>query len=135
MSKTSLSQIASVLADRTMNTDNNSTLAKEIALYLISEKRVNDLESILREVKIIRQDNGILDVKVDSAHDLSESDIDEIKSLIKREFTNVDSIVIDQSVDTNLVGGVKLQTASNQLDMTIKNKIDTFKRLTSRGNI
>jgi F0F1-type ATP synthase delta subunit len=70
-----------------------------------------------------------------SAHELAAADVSEVESLIRREFPDVKRVTIDQEIDKNLVGGIKIQTARKQLDMTIRNKIDTFKRLTTRGTI
>lgn len=135
MPRTSLSQLAKVLADRTMSVSSSKQLASEIASYLVQEKRVNELESILREVRVYRDEQGVLDVRVVSAHELAAADVSEVESLIRREFPDVKRVTIDQEIDVNLVGGIKIQTARKQLDMTIRNKIDTFKRLTTRGTI
>jgi F0F1-type ATP synthase delta subunit len=135
MPRTSLSQLAKVLADRTMSVSSSKQLASEIASYLVQEKRVNELESILREVRVYRDEKGVLDVRVVSAHELAAADVSEVESLIRREFPDVKRVTIDQEIDKNLVGGIKIQTARKQLDMTIRNKIDTFKRLTTRGTI
>jgi hypothetical protein len=63
MPRTSLSQLAKVLADRTMSVSSSKQLASEIASYLVQEKRVNELESILREVRVYRDEKGVLDVR------------------------------------------------------------------------
>ncbi|MBP7767047.1 F0F1 ATP synthase subunit delta [Candidatus Saccharibacteria bacterium] len=135
MPRTSLSQLAKVLADRTMSVSSSKQLASEIASYLVQEKRVNELESILREVRVYRDEKGVLDVRVVSAHELTAADVAEVESLIRREFPGIKQVTIDQEIDKNLVGGIKIQTARKQLDMTIRDKIDTFKRLTTRGTI
>lgn len=135
MSKLPLSQLAAVIAEQTLQTDDPSKIAKEVAAYLVAEKRVSELESILREVMFYREKHGIVEAQVASAHDLTDQVIADVKQLIEQEFSGAETIIVDQELDSSIVGGLRLNTSREQLDMTVKGRIDTFKRLITKGNI
>jgi F0F1-type ATP synthase delta subunit len=105
--------------------------AEDIAGYLLAEKRVGELDSLMRDLQQIRSDQGIVEVNALSAHELDQNSINEIKTLIKKKFPGTNQIIINKIIDKDVVGGVRLVMANQQLDLTIRYKLSKFKQLTT----
>jgi len=105
--------------------------AEDIAGYLLAEKRVGELDSLMRDLQQIRSDQGTVEVNALSAHELDQNSINEIKTLIKTKFPGTNQIIINKIIDNDVVGGVRLVMANQQLDLTIRYKLSKFKQLTT----
>ncbi|NDC21956.1 hypothetical protein EBZ57_01125 [bacterium] len=105
--------------------------AEDIAGYLLAEKRVGELDSLMRDLQQIRSDQGAVEVNALSAHELDQNSINEIKTLIKTKFPGTNQIIINKIIDNDVVGGVRLVMANQQLDLTIRYKLSKFKQLTT----
>lgn len=125
--------LSKVIAERTMHVSDTDKLAKEVAAYLLAEGRTADLESVIRDVMQYRAEKGQVEVIAVSAHELDDETIREIKDTIRRQFPNADKIIVSRQHDPEVVGGIQIKLANQQLDMTIRSKLDTFKRLTTSG--
>jgi F0F1-type ATP synthase delta subunit len=109
-------------------------LAREVAAYLLEEKRSGDLESLMRDVLAYRETHGVIEAEVASAHELSQDVLREVKSVIKEHYPEAKKVLVHDHVDTNVVGGLKVTLANDQLDMSVRKQLDTFKRLTEGIN-
>ena len=118
------------MAQRTA-TVNSKQLAKDIAGYLLAEKRTADLDSLMRDIQQIRADQGIVEVNAITSHELSSSSITEIKSTIKKNYPNAKTIIVNPVIDPDIVGGVRLTLANEQLDLSVRSKLNKFKQLTT----
>lgn len=112
---------------------NHAKLAREIAAYLLDTKQVYQLESILRDVQAKRETEGHIEAEVTVAHDVSPEVLEEVQAIIKHAKPNAKTVSANQVVDSSLVGGLKVRLAHEQLDMSVRAKLDTFKRLTTEG--
>ena len=128
--KQSRQPLAKIMAQRTA-TVNSKQLAKDIAGYLLAEKRTADLDSLMRDIQQIRADQGIVEVNAITSHELSSSSITEIKSTIKKNYPNAKTIIVNPVIDPDIVGGVRLTLANEQLDLSVRSKLNKFKQLTT----
>jgi len=133
MSKTPRSDIADAIVAQLQSGKDGAVLAREIAGYLIEQGREVDLESIMRDVMTKRQNGGLVEADIQTAHGLDQSTLVDIIGLVHAEFPSATTVVADQSVDESLIGGLRISTAHEQLDLSVRGKLDTFKRLTNRG--
>jgi F0F1-type ATP synthase delta subunit len=124
--KLPLHQVAAVLADKTFS-------AQEIAAYLLETGRTGQLNSLAREIIKDRADNGIVEVTAVVARELSDGVRSEIESQVRSIFPGAKQIILNEQVDKNIVGGVRLEFPDSQLDLSIRNKLNRFKALTSNG--
>jgi len=131
--KTSRTRIASVVADRTLQKGSSKQLAREIAAYLLDEQRVSDLDSILRDVQEDWATSGYVEVIARSAHPLTAASKADITKQIKRVYPQAKKIGISEISDPEVVGGVRLELANQQLDLSVEAKLNKFKQLTSAG--
>lgn len=128
--KTPRSAMVKVIAKKA-KTENPKQLAKDIAQFLLTEKRVGDLDSLMRDIQQLRADEGIIEVTALSAHHLSSKSIDEIKTVIKSHYPAAKTIQVNKVIDSGVVGGVRLILANEQLDLSIRYKLSKFKQLTA----
>lgn len=135
MSKEPRAIIAEAIARELENSTDTTHVASSVAAYLVSEGRESDLDSIMRDVMRIRRQNGTLEVDVQTTHDQDAAVLTELVEMIQGEFPNANQLVVDTTRHPELIGGVRITTADEQLDLSVRGKLDTFKRLTHGGAI
>jgi F0F1-type ATP synthase delta subunit len=109
-------------------------IAEEIAAYLIVEKRTAELDSLVRDLAQYRADNeGIVEVEAVSAHPIDTVAKAQIKAKITDIYPTAKKIIITERHDTEVLGGIRLELANQQLDMSARAKLNRFKQLTAVG--
>ena len=131
--KSPRSRLAAIIAERCQQSAGSKELSQEIAAYLLAEGRTGELDSILRDVMQYRADRGIVEVAAIDAHPLSDSVKTDITALIKGLYPTAKQIIISEQIDTSVIGGVRLELANQQLDLSIRSKLNRFKQLTAIG--
>ncbi len=121
--------LAEVIAGKTLHTKDSQVLAHEIAAYLLIEGRTHELEPLLRDVMQYRQDHGVLEAVAVSAHELNDTVRDDIKSLLGKSYPEAKTVIVDEKQDPSVIGGLQINLANEQLDLSIEAKLSTFKRL------
>lgn len=129
--KISRLKISKVIAEKTLVKFDQKALAEEIAAYLIAEGRTDELDSIIRDVIDYRTQAGIAEADITSAHPISDEQTKDLKKLIKTIEPKTTDIILNQMNDSSLIGGLKLNLANKQLDMTIRAKLNQFKQMTN----
>jgi F-type H+-transporting ATPase subunit delta len=130
--KTSRTRIAQAVADTTLSKGVSKRFSKELAAYLLSERRVGELDSLLRDVQADWAEAGHVEVIARSAHPLSGTVKADITREVKKLYPKAKQIVINEVADPEIVGGVRLNLANQQLDLSIRSKLNTFKRLATQ---
>ena len=125
--------LAAYIAETATTQHDPKALAKAIAAYLLETKQVGQLESLLRDVMAIREQHGFVEANVTASHDITSGMVDDIKELLRAKKPNAKSVAVNSSQDSETIGGLKIRLAHQQLDMTVRAKLDTFKRLTAEG--
>lgn len=125
--------LADIIGERTLHVRDVRTLAGAIAAYLLEERRTHDLESLIRDVMQYRLDHGTLEADIVSAHELPAHVMTDVKAILGREYPHAKEINLDIQIDPSVVGGVRIELPNEQLDMTVRAKLDAFKRLTVGG--
>ncbi len=128
--KVSRVKIANVIAPKAAYTKQPKKLSRAIAAYLIENHRVNDLNSILRDIQQEWADHGIVEVNATSAHPLNAAVKADIKQEVKRLYPKADKIIISEYHDPEILGGLRLVLANQQLDLSIENNLNKFRQLT-----
>lgn len=133
MSKIPRHEIADVIAKRSLQNVPAKQLAREIAAYLISQHRTSELDSLVRDILQYRADNGIVEVTATSSHPLNESIRKSVKADIMELYPTAKQIIINEEIDENVMGGIRLSLANQQFDASIRSKLNHFKQLTVAG--
>lgn len=104
-------------------------LSKEIAAYLLNERRVKELASILRDVQKDWAEEGFVEVEATSAHKLNETSKKEITAQARTFYPKARKIKISERVDPSLLGGVRLVIADRQIDLSLIGKINKLNQM------
>jgi F0F1-type ATP synthase delta subunit len=131
MSKIARTDLARIIGKRTLDVQDPQQLAREIAAYLLAEKRTADLESLLRDIMQYRTDHGVVEAVAIGAHPLGETVLQDVTDLMHREYPEATAVIVRERSQPELVGGVRVKMANQQLDMSVQSKLNTFKRLTA----
>lgn len=126
-------RLARLIADTTLKQGVSRRLNKEVAAYLLTEGRVAELDSLLRDVQADWAEAGHVEVTARSAHPLTSSVRNDIKREVKKVHPGAQTIVINEVNDPDIVGGVRLNLPNRQLDLSIRTKLNMFKRLATAG--
>lgn len=129
-SKIRRSRIASAIADKVLAQGTSPELGREIAAFLLSERRTSELESILRDVQVDWAVAGFVEVVATSAFPLDDTTKTDIMSLVRPLYPEAEQIIITEAHDESLIGGVQISVAGQELDLSIEAKLDKFKQLT-----
>ncbi|MBI1856750.1 F0F1 ATP synthase subunit delta [Candidatus Saccharibacteria bacterium] len=134
--KASRHSLAEAIAERTLKLDarDSGKLAQEIAAYLIAEHRTVELESILRDIMQYRSDRGVLEAEMVTAYDVEDLVLQDVKQLLRASYPDVKAVHVGKRLDRSVIGGLRIDMANQQLDMTVKAKLTTFKHLTAGEN-
>jgi F0F1-type ATP synthase delta subunit len=131
--KASRTKLAQAIADHTLKTGASKSLSREVAAYLLSERRVNELDSVLRDVQADWAAAGFVEVIASSAHPLTAAAKADITRQVKRLYPAAKRIIVTEVHDPAIIGGVRLNVANRQLDLSVEAKLNTFKQLTTTG--
>lgn len=128
-------QLAAAIAERTLSVRNSKQLAQAVAAYLLTENRVDELEPLMRDVLAYREQHGIIEAEAVSAHELEAGVTRELAAVLKQHYPAAQQVHVHTSLDPHLVGGVQVQLSHEQLDLSVRGKLNTLKRLTSEGTV
>jgi len=132
--KTSRTQVAHIIADHSLKRDlSTKKLSREVAAYLLSERRIGDLDSILRDVQADWAEAGFVEVLAASAHPLSAKVKADIQRQVKKLYPHARQIMVSEVRDPSVIRGVRLNLAHQQLDLSVQATLNKFKQLTTAG--
>ncbi len=128
--KTPRIRIARTIASQTLKRGSSKTYAREVAAYLLSEGRVDELDSLLRDVQADWAAQGYVEVLARSAHPLSDAVKDDVAARVRSLYPEAARVVVTEVLDPLVVGGVAIRLAEQQLDLSVQAKLNKFKQLT-----
>jgi F-type H+-transporting ATPase subunit delta len=96
-------------------------------LLLLAEKgRSGEVAEIAREFEaLVAREQGILDVELTTAVELSERDFDQLVERIGKASGR--KVRASRAVDPGLVGGLVLEVGSRRLDASIRGRLDRLR--------
>ena len=124
-------ELAEIIGKHTLNVEATDELKAAIAAFLIEEKISDELDSLMRDVQAYRASQGYLEATVVSAYPLNDVVRKDVQDLLKQEFPDAKKISLNERTDPSVIGGVRIEMAGEELDLTVKAKLNTFKRLTA----
>lgn len=122
-------QISEALHKSTGVKDNVSALAKGLSKYLKSNHLLHLLPNIVRHLEQSENRRAKQNtVFIKSPHELSEGAIQKIKDHTKN--WNAEKYVVQ--IDTSLLGGVVIEGKENHYDASVKQNLQSLKKLLSQ---
>ncbi len=125
---------ARVIAERTMHLNNSKLLSKEVAGYLLETNSSADIDSLMRDVMAYRAEKGLIEAVIVSAYPLTATVRKDVMAELKQEYPHAKSISITEEIDPSVVGGLRVESVHDQLDLTVRARLNTLKRLTMARN-
>jgi F0F1-type ATP synthase delta subunit len=129
--KNSRHHLAEVIGKRTMHIKDRNKLVREVAAYLLHEHHTAELGSLVRDVMQYRADHGVVEAVAVSAHGLSDRMTKDVEKILKQAYSDAKEVIVRERQDESVVGGIRIELANDQLDLTVRSKLSKFKRLTS----
>jgi F-type H+-transporting ATPase subunit delta len=107
-------------------------LVRNFLLLLTEKNRAGEIEEIAREFdRLVAQAEGILDVELTTAVELSEQEAHDVIDQIEKASGR--KVEATQRVDPDLIGGLVLQAGSLRLDASVRGRLDRLRQeLTTR---
>jgi F-type H+-transporting ATPase subunit delta len=107
-------------------------LVRNFVRLLAEKGRSGEIDEIAREFEaLVAQEQGILDVELTTAVELSQNDFDDLVARIGKASGR--KVRASRAVDPDLVGGLVLQVGSRRLDASIRGRLDRLRQeLTTR---
>ncbi|RTK94745.1 hypothetical protein EKI60_02470 [Candidatus Saccharibacteria bacterium] len=103
------------------------TITESLAAYLVQERRLGDLNAILRDVeRQLFTQRGVLYVHADVARPMSEQQKQDVTSIFQAQ-SGAKEVVIEETINKGVIGGVRLTTADQQLDLTVRRQLQRLK--------
>lgn len=94
---------------------------------LIDKERVNYIQDILENYKtLLNEYKNIVLIKVTSAIELEDEEIEKIKEKYKKDYKD-SKIEVQNIVDKDILGGLKIQIGDKIIDATLKTKLKGLK--------
>ena len=101
---------------------------KNFLLILVTKKRIFFINKIIKSfLKLSNQKKGELKASLVSSKSLTQEEIKKIGLELSKSIGF--SLNLDYTVDTNLIGGLKIQLGSLMIDTSIKNKLKKYEQL------
>ncbi len=126
--KLSRKELAETIA-RMIHEGDTDNLANEIAAFLIEQRGTKELDSLMRDVMQVRAETyGITEATAITAHPLTS----EVKADIK-SYLQAKQLILNEEQDSRLVGGLKLESADTQLDVSIHSRLNKLKQLVNEA--
>ena len=127
--KTPRTVVAEAITAR-IGRESTKKLSQDVGAYLLETGRVGELDSLLRDVMQQRANAGTLEAVAITARPLTDKVRGDIKARLAKLCPTAKHIIIDEQIDPDVVGGVKIELPNEQLDLSIRSKLNKFKQLT-----
>lgn len=126
--------LASVLTDMSLSIDPNDfhKWSKEIAAYLLVEKRVTELDSLIRDIIKYRAQKGLIEAIVYSAFPIDNKVKTDLKNQIKNIYPNAQQINLIIRMEPALIGGLRIEVIERYLDLSLKEKINRLRKVSQQ---
>ena len=113
------------------STGQRKKVLASLAAIVIEEKLHNQIDVLLRDIiqEQTRQ-NGTLATELTSRFELNNKVLDELASQLKK-LTGANKIIFESHVNEQLLGGVRMQTPTAELDISLSRRLQDFRRIAS----
>lgn len=112
--------VAQQLADGVKTKD----IATKLAAYLVDHKQTHDVDLLMRDVEeILESEFGVIVARVQSARALDDTTRKNIVNSLLTQSTAKEVVIVEETIDADLIGGVVVETATGLFDSSLKSKL------------
>jgi F-type H+-transporting ATPase subunit delta len=102
-------------------------LVRNFVRLVIEKGRAGEIREIAAEFDtLVAAEEGILDVELTTAHELSDADFDRIRTDIEQKSGR--KVQASRTVDPDLIGGIVLQAGSMRLDASVRGRLERLRQ-------
>lgn len=123
-SRLSRRKIAAYYADELQA--GNKEVTKKLAAFLVENRRVRELDLIVRDIEEALAERGVLLADIVSSRKLSAEAAKAVEAYLKKT-TDVKTVKLRETVDPTLLGGVRVALPGRELDATLRHRISQLK--------
>lgn len=123
MDKLSRRKLALYAANQVVDGAISATVIAEIAAYLTESGRVRESELVVRAIEDELAARSVVVADVTTAYALTDAEKADIRTLI-----GSNNVYFRETVDPQIIGGVRVKTPGKMLDATVKTKLQALKR-------
>lgn len=107
-------------------------LAQQLAAYVVEQGKVEDADLLLHDIaSALSNNHGVATVRMTSAHSLTTALKQAVSNFVRKVEGAHDVIVMNETTDPELIGGVKVETANGFFDASVR---QTLNQLKTRGD-
>lgn len=117
-------KIAAYFAGRLV--DGKKTALHELAAYLVDSHRERELDLIVRDIETALAERGVLLADVASSHGLSAAAKKDVQVYLQTK-TGADEVYLRETIDPELLGGLRVATPDSELDATLRQRLNQLK--------
>ncbi len=125
-SRLSRRKIASYIAERLIDGGVQTATIRQLAAYLIDNRRTKEVQLIVRDIEFELQNRGVILAEVTTASALTEATRKEIERLVGQH-SDTGRIQLRQFIDPAVIGGVRIDIPGKRLDATIVRRLAIFR--------
>lgn len=127
MSRIGIKQLSEYAVNQLEAGTDSSLVARKLACFLLAERRSSDAPLLFRAIEKELDERGSTQVTITSAHEISEQTKKQLAQML-----NAKNPVFDSIIDPGVIGGVKAVAGENQVDLTVRNRLNKFKARVAR---
>ncbi len=101
---------------------------QQVAGYLISNGRSKEVDLVIREVESQLLHQGRAVAHVESARKLEADEQKNVIKMLKSQSSDIQSVEIINEIDPSLLGGVVVRTPEQEVDLSIRSRLNRMKR-------
>ena len=102
-------------------------LVRNFVRLVVEKGRGGEIRDIAAEFDtLVAAEEGVLDVELTTAHELSDADFDRIRTDIEKKSGR--KVQASRTVDPDLIGGIVLQAGSMRLDASVRGRLERLRQ-------
>lgn len=102
---------------------------QKVATAITTHRLPIEPETFLRDIAKYRfEKHGIIELCIRSVHSLTEQEVTEIKKFVQEEIKGVTRVIVTEQKDESLYGGFVLEFAQEEIDASVRKKIQLLKQ-------
>ncbi len=106
----------------------NSQIIEQLAAYLHESGRAKEVDLLVRDIENALEERGVVLAKTSSAFGLDDSTRLDVKAMLEKRYDSR-NVLIEDVVDPTLLGGIKIRTAGEEFDGSLKRKINRLRAM------
>jgi F-type H+-transporting ATPase subunit delta len=126
MARLSRRTIAKYIADQLIAEADSDTLIQQLAAYLVDTRRTKELSLIVRDIQYFMAEAGSVYGVVTTATVLPAATQKAVEAYVKQH-TGANTVSLENSIDADVIGGVKISIPGRELDATIHHSLNILK--------